>query len=97
VWLIDIVFFLQDCSMYSMLVISLFHCAESSLFCNSYYLFTLLFLNEQTRHGRKVVSFYFFLFTCDRAKCLSREQFVGSSAIVVALCSSCIPHKYREW
>jgi len=58
--------------------ICLFHCAESSPFCNSYYLFTLLFLSKQTRHGRKIVSFYFFLFICGRAKCLSREQSVGS-------------------
>ena len=55
-----------------------FHSAESSPFCNSYYLFTLLFLSKQTRHGRKIVSFYFFLFMRGRAKCLSREHCVGS-------------------
>ena len=69
-----------DCSMNRMLVISLFHHVESSPFCNWYYLFTLSFLNKQTRHGRNIVSLYFFLFICGRAKCLSREQCVGSSA-----------------
>jgi hypothetical protein len=52
-------------------------------------LFTLLFLSPQTRHGRNIVSFYFCLFICGRAKCLSREQCVRSSARVDALCSSC--------
>jgi hypothetical protein len=64
--------------MYCMQVISLFHRAESSSFCNSYYLFTLSFLSKQTRHGRNIVSFCFFLFACGRAKCLSRQQCVGS-------------------
>ena len=82
--LIDAVFFRQDCGMYcmhcmySMSVIRLFHCAECSPLCNSYYLFTLLFLSKQTRHARKVVSFLVFLFISGRAKCLSREQCVGS-------------------
>ena len=51
-------------------------------------LFTLLFLNKQTEHGRSIVSFSFFLFICCRAKCLSREQ------CVAALCSSCSLQKY---
>jgi hypothetical protein len=47
------------------------------------------FLNKQTRHGRNIVSFCFFLFICGRAKCLSREQCVWvTSARVVALYSS---------
>jgi hypothetical protein len=71
-------------------VIGLFHLAEASPFCNSYYLFTLPFLSKQTRHGRNIVSFYFFLFRCGRAKCLSREQ------CVAALCSSCSSQKYLE-
>jgi hypothetical protein len=79
-------FFLQDCSMHRMLVISLFHHIESSSFCNRYYLFTLSFLSRQTRHGRNIVSFYFFLFICGCAKCLLREQCVGSSAKGDALC-----------
>jgi hypothetical protein len=70
-------FYLQDCGMYCMWVISVFHHAESSPFCSSYYLLTLLFLSKQTRHGKKTVSFYFFLFISGRAKCLSREQCVG--------------------
>jgi len=55
-WLIDIVlFFLQDCVLYCMSVLRLFHCAESSPFCNSHYLFTPLFLSKQTWYGRKIV------------------------------------------
>ena len=50
--------------MYCTLVVRLFHCAESSGFCNSYCLFTFLLLIKQTRSGRKIVSFNFFLFTC---------------------------------
>jgi hypothetical protein len=74
---------------------SLFRLAESSPFCNSYYLFTLSFLSKQTRHGRNIVS-YFFLFICGRAKCSSCEQCVGSSATVDAMCSSCSLPKYLE-
>ena len=76
VWLIDVVFgrilVCTVCQSYP------FHCAGNSPFCNSYYLFTLLFLSKQTRRGKKIVSFYFFLFICGLAKCLSREQYVGS-------------------
>ena len=81
-------FFLQDFCMHRMLVISLFHHVESSPFCNWYYLFTLSFLSKLTRHGRNMVSCYFFLFICGRAKSLSREQCVGSNAQGEALCSS---------
>jgi hypothetical protein len=84
--LIDVIF-LQDCCMYCMQVTSLLHRAESAPFCNWYYLFTLLFLNKQNSHGRNIV-FYFFLYICGRAKCLSLEQCVGSSAITDALCCS---------
>ena len=84
----DFFFFLQDCSMHRMLVISLFHHADSSPFCNWYYLFTLSFLCKQTRRVRNIVSCYFFLFIFGRAKHLSREQCVGSSAKGDALCSS---------
>jgi len=63
-------------------------------FCNLHYLFTLSFLSKQTRHGRNIVSFYFFLFICGRAKCLSREQCVGSSARVDSLCNSCSLQKH---
>jgi len=68
VWLTDFLFaglwyVLYVCQSYA-----LFHCAESSPFCNSYHRFTLLFLSEQTRHGRKIVFFYSFLFICGRAK-----------------------------
>jgi len=75
-------------------VTSLFHRAESSSFCNSYYLFTLLFLSKQTRHGRIIVSLYFFLFISGGAKCLSREQCVGwlTHVTVAALCN-CSWHK----
>jgi hypothetical protein len=72
--------------MHSILVISLFHHVEFSSFCNRYYLFTLSFLSKQTRHGRNIVSFSFFLFICGRSKCLSREQCVGSNAKADALC-----------
>ena len=82
--------------MYCMLVIILLHHVESSPFCNRYHLFTLSFLSKQTRHGRNIVSFYFFLFICGHVECLSREQCVGSSARVDALCSSCSPQKYLE-
>ena len=70
-----------------MLIISLFHHVEFSPFCNQYYLFNFSFLSKQTRHGRNIVSFYFFLFICGRAKCLSREQCVGPNATRDALCS----------
>jgi hypothetical protein len=66
--------------MHLMLVISLFHHVESSSFCNRYYLFTLSFLSKQTRHGRNIVYFNFFLCICGRAKCLSPKQCVGSNA-----------------
>jgi hypothetical protein len=69
-----------------MQVISLFHHAESSTPCNSYYLFKISFLSKQTRHGNNIVSY--FLFICGRAKCLSREQCVGQSATADTLCSS---------
>ena len=54
------------------------------------------FLSKQTKHGRNKVSFYFFLFICGCAKCLLREQCVGSSTRVDALCSSCSLQKYLE-
>ena len=73
--------------MQRMLVISLFPHVESMPFCNRYYLFTFLFLSKQTRHGRNIVSFYFFLFICGRAKCLSCKQCVGPNATRDALCS----------
>ena len=87
--------FLQDCGMYCMHVISLFHRAESSPFRNLYYLFTLSFFNKQTRNGRNRRS-YFFLFICGHAKCLSRKHCVWSNARVDALCSSCSLQKYLE-
>jgi len=64
--------------MYCMSVICLFHCAEPPPFCNSYYLFTLLFISKQTGHARKTVSFLVFLFISGRVKYLSRKQCVGS-------------------
>jgi hypothetical protein len=77
VWLIDIVFpcrilVCTVCQSYS------FHCAESSPFCNHTICLHFYFLVKWTRHGKKIVSFYFFLFICGRAKCLLREQCVGS-------------------
>jgi len=89
VWLIAF-FFLQDCVMYRMQVISLFHHAEFSRFYNSHYLFTLLFLSKQTRHGRKIVSFYFFFF---RLKVVALNVYRASNVwgheCKSALCSSC--------
>ena len=85
--------FLQDCAMYCMSVVSLFHRAESSPFCNWYCLFTLSFLSKRTRLGRNIVSIVFsdlFLFVCDPAKCLLREQ------CIAALNSSCSLQKYLE-
>ena len=82
--------------MYCMLVISLFHHAETSPFCNSYHLFILSFLSKWTRHARNIVSFCFFLFIYGRAKCLLREQCVESSASVNAFCSSCSLPRYLE-
>ena len=41
------------------------------------------------------IVFCFFLFICGRAKCLSREHCVGSSARVYALCCSSSLQKYR--
>jgi hypothetical protein len=67
-------------------VTSLFYGAECSSFCNWCYLFSLPFLRKQTRHGRNIVSFYFLLFICGRAKCLSPKQFLESSVKVDALC-----------
>jgi hypothetical protein len=46
--------------MYFMSVICLFHWAESSPFCSSHYLFTLLFLRKQTLYGRKIVPSFSF-------------------------------------
>ena len=46
--------------------------------CMVYPTICLHFHFKQTRHWRNIVSFYFFLFVCGRAKCLSREQSVGS-------------------
>jgi hypothetical protein len=70
--------------MYCMSVIRLFHCAETSPFCNSYYLFTLLFLSKQIRRGRKTVFFYFFLLHV-----VARAMCGVMSARAAALCSSC--------
>jgi hypothetical protein len=81
----------KDCGMYCMKVISLFHHAESSPFCNWYYLFALLLLSKQTRHERNTVTTYLFLFICGRATCLSCEQ-----CVVTALRSSCRLQKYLE-
>ena len=50
---------------------------SSCLFYNSYSLLTLPFLRKQTRHGRNIISFYFFLFISGHAKCLLLEQCVG--------------------
>ena len=79
-------FFLQDFCMHRMLVISLFHHVESSPFCNRYYLFIFSFLSKQTRHGRNIVSFYFFLFICGRAKCLSGASNVWDRMRQETLC-----------
>jgi len=56
-------FSFQHSCMYCMLVISLI------LSC-------LVLAYLKTRHGRNIISFYFFLFITGRAKCLSREQCV---------------------
>jgi len=42
---------------------------SSRLSCNSYSLFTLPLLSKQTRHGRNIISFYFFLFISGSTKC----------------------------
>jgi len=90
--------FLQDC-VYDVHWLYVSHKLISSCwvlsFCKWYYLFTLSFLSNQARHGRNIVS-YFYLFICCRAKCLSSEQWVGSSARVYAMCSSCSLQKYLE-
>ena len=49
---------------------------SSRLSINSYFLFTLPFLSKQTRNGRNIISFYFFLFINGRAKFLSPGQCV---------------------
>jgi len=67
----------KDCCIYCMQAVSLYHHAESWPLCKSYYLFTLLFLSKQTRHGGNIVSFYSFLFICGRAKCLSCDKSSG--------------------
>ena len=46
--------------------IILYH-ADSPPFCNLYHLFTLSLLSSQTRHGRNIISFYFFLLISGRA------------------------------
>jgi len=99
VYLMDIIavwftfFSLQHCGMNCKQVTRFIHCTESSPFCNSYHLFTLLFLSKQTRHCRNIVSFYFFLFirVCGRAKCLSSEQ------CVAALHSGCSLQQKLQW
>ena len=55
-----------------------------------------LFLSKQTSYGRNIVCFYFVLFVCGRAKCLAREECVGSSARLDALCSNCSLQNYLE-
>jgi hypothetical protein len=62
--------------MHCMLVTSLFHHVESSLFCNRYYLFTLSFLSKHARHGRNIVS-YFFLFIYGCTKCFITRALCG--------------------
>jgi hypothetical protein len=48
--------------------------------------------------GRNIISFYFYVFICGRAKCLTRKDGVGSSATVDALCSSCSLQRYlKRW
>ena len=90
-------FFCKDCGMYCMSVLCLFYCAESLPFCNSHYLFTLLFLSKQTRHGRKIISYLYFLFISGCAKCLSCKNVQGheckSSCLVVQVESA----DYLEW
>jgi hypothetical protein len=74
--------------MYCTSVISSFHCAESSPFCNSYYLFTLLFQSKQNRRGNKIVFFYlFFLYVV--ALNIAQEMCGVISARTAAMCSSC--------
>ena len=66
---------------YWIYVISLFHRADFSPVCNTYHLFTLPFLSKQTRHGRNIISFYFFLFIWRGPKCSWREQCLVSRAM----------------
>jgi len=53
------------------------------LSCNSYSLFTLPFPRKLTRHGRNIISFYFFLFISGRAKCLSHNE---TNALIIVHC-----------
>jgi len=63
---------------------------SSCLSCNSYSLFTLPFLTKQTRHGRNIISFYFFSFITGRAKCFIARAMCGVKHVTVAvLWSSC--------
>jgi len=63
---------------------------SSPLSCNSYSLFTLTFLNKQTRHGRNKMPFYFFFFISGRAKCFFARAVCGLTHVTVAaLCFSC--------
>jgi hypothetical protein len=61
-------------------------------------LFCLHFNFSVSRPGMGwMFSFYFFLFMCGRVKCLQREQCVGSTARLDALCYNCSLSKYLEW
>ena len=79
---------LQDCVMHCILSLKLHFIVLIPRL--SVTLFTILFLNKQIRHGRKIVSFHFSLFICGRAKCLSSEQ------CVAALCSGCSLQQYLD-
>jgi len=74
--------------MYCLQVISLFHHAQSLPSCNSFCLFILLFLSKQTKHGKNIVSFYFFLFISGRVTCLSARAMCGLAYVTVAVCAT---------
>ena len=57
----------------------------SRLSCNSYSLFTIAFLSKQIRHGKNIISLYFFLFISDRSKC-----YRASNVRIAACNSSCL-------
>jgi len=93
-------FFLQDCVIYCMSVITLFHCASPRLSVpRTLCFFTLLFLSQQTRHRTKMFSFYLFLIMYGGAKCYGASNVWGheckSSGFVLQLQSAEYVERWR--
>jgi len=58
---------------------SFYHACLHCMLVISLTISCLVLASLKTRHGRNIISFYFFLFITGLAKCLSREQCVWSN------------------